>query len=210
MRGVTFDFSDMHLHGSAFYDFLKLRKKRFVDDLGWNLSHNGIVEMDQYDTPLAHYSVVLRDGCVVGGARTMSTTASWGGHTYMIRDALAGKLSDIPPGIIKNEINSPDVWECTRLVIDDSLTSHADRSKCLGLIVDGLVSVARREGAHELVSLSPVSLLRALRQLGYSANRLGDAYSNASDGRRYAVLAMPAMRGKEHDLSSVFAEMLSR
>jgi N-acyl-L-homoserine lactone synthetase len=210
MRGVTFDFSDMHLHGSAFYDFLKLRKKRFVDDLGWNLSHNGVVEMDQYDTPLAHYSVVLRDGCVVGGARTMSTTASWGGHTYMIRDALAGKLADIPPGIIDREISSPDVWECTRLVIDDALTSHADRSQCLALIVDGLVSVARREGAHELVSLSPVSLLRALRQLGYAATRVGGAYANGSDGRRYAVLTMPAGRGDAPPLSSVFAQFLSQ
>ncbi len=46
------------------------------------------MEMDQYDTPVAHYSIVRDDhGAVVGGARAMATTAIWGSHTYMLRDA---------------------------------------------------------------------------------------------------------------------------
>ncbi|MCU9849753.1 autoinducer synthase [Defluviimonas sp. WL0024] len=194
MHNITFDMSELHRHGTAFYDYLKLRKQFFVDTLGWDIPHNDLVEMDQYDNPLAHYSLVLRDGEVVGGARTMPTTSHWGDHTYMLRDAVAGKLADIPSQVLGREIDTPRVWECTRLVMSDEVRSQADRSRCLSLIVEGLAEVARRHGAHELMSLSPVSLMRALRQLGWQADRIGEPYCNPGDGRRYAVLSMPAER----------------
>jgi N-acyl-L-homoserine lactone synthetase len=197
MENITFDLSGLHLHGTAFYDYLRLRKHFFVDTLGWDIPHNDTVEMDQYDNPLAHYSLVLRDGKVIGGARTMPTTSNWGAHTYMLRDAVNGKLVDIPSQVLSSEIRTPEVWECTRLVLSDSLRTHAERSECLSLVVDGLITVARQNGASELMSLSPVSLMRALRQLGYAANRIGEPYENAGDGRRYAVLSMPTQRGIE-------------
>ena len=136
MKNITFDLSKLHLHGSAFFDYLGLRKRFFVDTLGWDIPHNDDVEMDQYDNPLAHYSLVLRDGEVIGGARAMPTTSSWGEYTYMLRDAAAGKLPDIPIQVLGSTIASPKVWECTRLVISDDVTRRADRSKCLSLIVD--------------------------------------------------------------------------
>lgn len=194
MENITFDLSQLHLHGTAFFDYLALRKLFFVDTLGWDIPHNDNVEMDQYDNPLAHYSLVIRDGKVVGGARAMPTTSSWGEYTYMLRDAVAGKLPDIPDQVLDSEIETSKVWECTRLVISDDVCGHIDRSQCLSLIVDGLSSVAAERGGSELMSLSPVSLMRALRQLGYSASRIGEAYSNPGDGRRYAVLSMPTKR----------------
>lgn len=195
MENITFDFSDLHRYGPAFYDYLKLRKRFFVDGLGWDIPHDDKVEMDQYDNPLAHYSLVLRDGIVVGGARTMPTTSSWGSHSYMLRDALAGKLPDIPASVMPQDIRTPEVWECTRLVISDEVRSHAERSLCLSMIVDGLADVARAHGASQLLSLSPLTLVRALRSLGWKADRIGEPYCNAGDGRQYAVLAMPASKG---------------
>ncbi len=67
MENITFSLATLHQHGSAFYDFLGLRKRFFVDTLHWDIPHDDTVEMDQYDNPLAHYSLVLRDGEVVGG-----------------------------------------------------------------------------------------------------------------------------------------------
>ncbi len=192
MENITFNLSELHLHGTAFFDYLALRKRFFVDTLNWNIPHDDKVEMDQYDNPLAYYSLVLRDGQVIGGARAMPTTSSWGNHTYMLRDAVAGKLADIPEEVLDNEIETPQVWECTRLVISDSVIGHAERSRCLQLIVEGLVRVAKEQGGSELMSLSPVALMRALRQLGYQADRVGEPYHNPGDGRRYAVLKMPA------------------
>lgn len=194
MENITFNMKSLHLYGPAFYDFLRLRKRFFVDQLGWNIPHDDDVEMDQYDNPLAWYSLVLQDGAVVGGARAMATTAAWGSHTYMLRDAVQGKLVDIPADIMGGEVAQRGVWECTRLVISDDLRAHADRSLCLSMIVDGLIGVAADHGAERLMSLSPLSLMRALRQLGFAAERVGEPYRN-DDGRQYAVLAMPAARG---------------
>lgn len=192
MQNIRFEFSTLHRHGSAFWEFLALRKKVFVDDLGWDIPHNAEVEMDQYDTPVAHYSLVLREGRVVGGARAMPTTAVWGGHTYMLRDAFSGKLPHIPPHVMQVEIATPHVWECTRLVISDELATQADRSECLELIVDGLVDTVRAAGGDEMICLSSLALMRALRLLGYDVGRIGETYRNGEDGRAYGVLTMPA------------------
>lgn len=193
MRNITFDFLGQHRHGSALHQYLRLRKAFFVDGLGWDIPHNAEVEMDQYDNPCAHYSLVLRNGKVIGGARVMPTTAVWGRHTYMLRDAIRGELEQIPPQVMPSDVATDAVWECTRLVVSDAVANHADRSRCLSLIVEGLVAVAHAHGANELMSLSPLPLMRALRQLGYAADRFGDPYVSEGDGRRYAVLRMPAM-----------------
>ncbi|MEL6640296.1 MAG: acyl-homoserine-lactone synthase [Pseudomonadota bacterium] len=192
MENITFTLADMHRHGSAFYDYLGLRKRFFVDKLGWHIPHDDDVEMDQYDNPKASYSLVLKDGVVIGGARIMATTATWGTHTYMLRDAVKGKLIDIPPHVLGQDIAEDEMWECTRLVMCDSVRTHAERSQCLKMIVDGLIDVSTAHGATRLMCLSTLSLMRALRQLGYDAERVGEPYVNDNDGRRYAVLAMSA------------------
>ena len=65
MDNLRFDFSDLHKYGRAFYEFLALRKQVFVDELKWDVPHNDTVEMDQYDTPMAHYSIVMHEGRVI-------------------------------------------------------------------------------------------------------------------------------------------------
>lgn len=193
MKNIQFSLATMHEHGPAFFDFLRLRKRFFVDQLGWDIPHDEDVEMDQYDNPLAYYSLVIREGVVVGGARAMSTRARWGAHTYMLGDAVEGKLADIPADIMARTVHERGVWECTRLVMTEDLTTHAERSACLKLIVGGLIEVAAEQGATDLMSLSPLPLMRALRQLGFAAERIGAPYRN-EDGRQYAVLSMPAER----------------
>lgn len=194
MENITFNLLDQHLHGYAFHEYLKLRKTFFVDELGWDIPHNDDVEMDQYDNPCAHYSLVLKGGRVVGGARAMPTSSEWGEHTYMLRDALRGCLTQIPSEAMPKDIHTQSVWECTRLLVSDELACRFERAECLSLIVGGLVDVANRNGGFELVSLSPLPLMRALRQLGYAANWLGEPYRSDTDGRAYAVLQMPAMQ----------------
>ncbi|WP_428541326.1 acyl-homoserine-lactone synthase [Profundibacter sp.] len=81
MENITFNMSELHNHGTAFFDYLSLRKHFFVDTLNWDIPHNDSYEMDQYDNPLAYYSLVLKDGKVIGGSRVMPTTSSWGEYT---------------------------------------------------------------------------------------------------------------------------------
>lgn len=191
MRFITFDFLGQHRHGASFHHYLQIRKRFFVDMLRWDIPHNDEVEMDQYDNPCAYYSLVLRGSTVVGGARVMPTTASWGEHTYMLRDALRGRIR-IPPSVVSEEIATDEVWECTRLVISEDVGTQAERSCCLSLVLTGAVALVREYGGHELISLSPVALARALRQLGFAARRVSEPYRE-TDGRRYAMLRMPAL-----------------
>lgn len=197
MENIIFDLLKMHRHGSAFEQYLALRKKFFVDTLKWGIPHDAQVEMDQYDNPLAHYSIVLRDGEVIAGARAIPTTARWGDHSYMLRDACNGKLSAIPSGLIPEAVVSDKVWECTRLVVADSVTSMRDRIAVLGLIVDGLIDIAQPRGGETLMSLSNLWLHRALRKLGHDCDLWCEPYVNADDGHKYAVMAMPISRVPE-------------
>lgn len=193
MKNITFELSNAHLHGAAFFDYLALRKQFFVDTLHWQIPHNASVEMDQYDNPMAHYSLVLDDdGRVLAGARAMSTAARWGDHTYMLKDAMTGKLSTIPNDLLDEVIDSPKVWECTRLVISPEVRSMRQRTQCLDLIVEGLIDMANAEGADTLISLSNLWLLRALKRLGYGAELMGEPYENGDDGHKYAVMAIAA------------------
>ena len=76
--------------------------------------------------------------------------------------------------------------------MSSSLTGQTERAECLAMITDGLVDLAREAGAEELISLSPMHLIRVLRGLGYDCTRLGEAYRNAEDNRLYGVIHMPA------------------
>ncbi|WP_373636577.1 acyl-homoserine-lactone synthase [Yoonia sp. BS5-3] len=196
MENITFNLAELHKYGTAFYEFLALRKRFFVDKLGWDVPHDDDVEMDQYDNPNAYYSLVLRDGKVIGGMRAMATTAQWGSHTYMLRDAVDGKLIGIPADIIPQAEVTPNLWEATRVVISDEVTTHADRSQCLSLILDGVVDQATTHGATEIIALCPPIFARTLRQLGYPAKLIGDSYVNMHDDRRYVAMSMPAVRRK--------------
>ncbi|WP_019953871.1 acyl-homoserine-lactone synthase [Yoonia vestfoldensis] len=205
MENITFNLLDLHRHGTAFFEFLALRKQFFVDQLGWDVPHDDQVEMDQYDNPNAYYSLVLRDGKVVGGMRAMATTAQWGGHTYMLRDAVAGKLIGIPADIIPHAEVTPNVWEATRVVISDEVTTQADRAECLSLVLDGVVTQARQHGATEIIALCPPVFARTLRQLGFPARIIGDSYVNVHDARRYVAMSMPAVMRKSAPTPSVAA-----
>lgn len=107
----------------------------------------------------------------------------------MLRDALKGEFT-IPPSVVSEEIVTDQVWECTRLVISDDLTTHVDRGNCLSMLLEGCSELARDRGGHELISLSPVVMTRTLRQLGFAARQVGTSYCDG-DGRKYAMLRMP-------------------
>lgn len=198
MENITFNFARLHEHGGAFYDFLKLRKRFFVDNLGWDIPHDEHAEMDQYDNPNANYSLALIDGRVVGGVRFMPTTAQWGTYSYMLNDAFKGKLIDIPPSVLMEEVRQADIWEGTRIVISDEVNTHRDRGTCLSMIMDGMIEMVAQKGGKRIMSLSPLSMMRALRQRGYDVVRVGEPHHNTGDGRRYTVMSMPAARTLHH------------
>ena len=190
MQNLIFDLEDMHKHGTALFDYFALRKQFFVDTLNWDIPHNNRFEMDQYDNPFAYYSLVKKDRKIVGGARVMPTTSCFGEHTYMLKDAADGKLADIPKGIIANPVKNKDTWECTRLVISDDITCPDERAECLKTIVNGIVTIAKRNDCTNLITLSRPSLVRSLNRLGFSAEQMSGRYYEKADNNTYGVLRM--------------------
>jgi acyl homoserine lactone synthase len=191
MENITFNLTDLHKYGTAFFDYLALRKQFFVDQLGWDIPHDDDVEMDQYDNPKAFYSLALKNGKVVGGMRTMATTAQWGSHTYMLRDAVDGKLIGIPQDILPEAEVTPSIWEATRIVISEEVGTHKERSECLGLLLDGVCRQAEAHGATEIMALCPPVFARTMRTIGYPVYPTGEPYVNMHDNRKYV-----AMKGK--------------
>ena len=190
MQYITFDFLGQHRHGTAFHQYLSLRKRFLVNVLDWNIPHNDDVEMDQYDNPCAHYALVLRGATVIGGARVMPTTSTWGSHSYMLRDARRGQIP-IPAGLMPDDIATDEVWECTRLVISEDPTTQGERSDCLSMLLSGAIELVQAHGGQELISLSPVAM--DPRCAGSVSRPAGPATPTAKPtGASYAMLRAPS------------------
>ena len=156
MQNITFDFLGQHRHGTAFHEYLRLRKSFFVDALGWDIPHNDDVEMDQYDNPCAHYSLVLRRGKVARRRPHRCRRRAVWGHAHLHAARRPARLHRPDPGraSMPSDIATDEVWECTRLVISDRVASRRDRAECLSLIVEGLVDIADTQRRHRARSRS--------------------------------------------------------
>lgn len=185
-----FKFPDLHRHGSAYSDFMKLRHNILVKGLNWTLPNDGRFEMDQYDHPLAWYSIVTDRGRAIAGARALPCNSAWNGWTYMLLDAELGKLPGISGGLIPEYPIGADTWECSRLVVAPEL-ARRDRETALKQVVHGLCIAADASGANKLLSLSPLLFGRLLRSFGYDVRPLGKRYFCEDDGRNYTAFSMP-------------------
>lgn len=204
MKLAVFDMSTAHEYGAAFYDFLGLRKRYFVDALGWDIPHDDKVEMDQYDTPQAIYSVVIREGRVIAGARLMSTQHKWGADGYMLGDAAKGMLPGIPQTVVPKGFEGAHVWECTRLVLEEGLPDDV-RYDALHMVADGILTAARTKGASKMIALTQVAMMRAVRKMGYHLEQVGPSYRDPSSGRAHAVFTMDPWKEGDTLLEEVAA-----
>jgi acyl homoserine lactone synthase len=191
MKLRTFCFSDQYLFGPCFENYLALRYRKFVKGLGWKLPHKDELERDQYDHPLSVYSIVERDNQVIAGARATPCSACWNGWTYMLKDAHLEKISSIPSGLLSVYPETADIWECTRLVLDENELSPEERTIAMKLVVYGLCKLAKGGGCEKLISLSPRVFSRYLKTLGYDAQPIGPVYRCEEDGLAYRPFAMP-------------------
>jgi N-acyl-L-homoserine lactone synthetase len=185
----TFKISDLGTAGALFVGFLTLRNRVLIDGLGWTLSNDGHLEMDQYDNPLAVYSVVTTNDTVIAGARMLPCNATWAGATYMLLDAHQGAIEGIPANLMQHYPTDADTWECTRLVVAPELNAD-DRDTAMKLVVNGLCHHANVMGANRLVSLSPLTLGRWLGRLGFQAQVEGGHFKCHDDGRLYRAFSM--------------------
>lgn len=204
MQLQVFPFLDQYKFGPSFKQYLELRKQVFVDDLGWRLSHDGQAEMDQYDHPLAVYSLVSLNGEVIGGARGLPCSARWSDWSYMLADAGRGRLSSIPDDLTPELPDERETWEGTRIVLKQDGLTGKQRRLLLKLIIYGLCQPAAKQGAKQLIALSPVAFGSFLNSLGYEARAIGRPYLGSEDGKSYRALEMRCDPWVNHDECSAY------
>lgn len=153
-------------------EFFKLRKKLFVDDMGWDIPHDDEIEFDQYDHLNTSYCIIVDDNRVVGGARILRTDTNRKGWSYMIKDASEGKISQIPSKIISDAPSNETTFEITRFTVDPSLDLDKRNAILKELSFSSYQCVANMGGEYAIALMSPL-FLRWFRNIGIAADKLG-------------------------------------
>jgi len=177
VHATTLSFTNMHSHGELMVNFLRARKKVFIDQLQWNLQQTQGMEFDQYDTPACQWVVLHEFGEVLGGVRLLPSTARCGVYTYMLRDAQRGILKGMPTDILFFEAPvKPNIWEASRFFVTDSVSS-ARRLAVQQELFYQMTVAAKEGGASRILGIVPSVWARWSRRLGVHASPVGTKFS---------------------------------
>ena len=186
------------IYGALVSEQYRMRHALFVDQLGWDIPRFARFEMDQYDRVDTRYLLIEDTGALVGYARILPTTTSvrYGtcDFSYLVRDAVEGKLPGIPRSILDPNAlpRSSEVWEMTRV-------EARDRN-----VLAELFGIANRflcsEGATGTITFTRKTFARILSGLGYPTRIAGPQVMYG--GKHYCVmtteLRSPKARRPEH------------
>lgn len=176
VTATVMSFKSIHKHGDLLVRYLRARHDVFIDRLQWQLPETDGMEFDQYDTPYCRWIILHEFGEVLGGVRLTPTTAQCGNHTYMLRDAQKGELSNIPTDVLFFEAPvEPRIWEASRLFIAAAVPAQR-RSYIQGVLMNKMSVVARDEGASHVIGIVPYVFSRWLRRLGLGAVPVGPKF----------------------------------
>lgn len=177
VRATVMSFLNIHDHGDLLVNFLRARKRTFIDRLHWNLPQVDGMEFDQYDTPLCRWVVIHEYGEVMAGIRLTPTTARCGIYSYMLRDAQLGLLDGIPRDVLFFDAPvSPTIWEASRLFIADEVPAYR-RLQVQSILMANMSTAARDEGATQVIGIVPAVFARWLRRLDLDAVPVGPKFS---------------------------------
>ncbi len=126
---VAFKYGDPR-YEDLFKQYCVLRKRIFIDELEWDLPHQNGMEVDQYDQQTAEYVLATKNGECVGGCRMHPTTSRFAHDrqffTYMLKDAVDGKLNDFPSNVTFYSPVDTNTWELTRVISDKNPVGFRD------------------------------------------------------------------------------------
>ncbi|MDT8998636.1 acyl-homoserine-lactone synthase [Paucibacter sp. APW11] len=147
-------------------ELARYRHRVFVEMLGWQMRCENGLEFDEFDRPDTRY-VVSRDesGHINGCARLLPTTAPY-------------LLSKVFPELMQGRAMpcSPEVWELSRFAavgLSDAISSpmlQFSSPIAIGLLRAALEAAAE-QGAHHVITVSPLGIERLLRRAGFRAER---------------------------------------
>lgn len=186
MQTTCFDWSEIHLNGTLWFEHLKLRKRVFVDGACWDVPHTDDVEWDQFDTPKTKYFVTHQDGNIIASSRAMPCNFTTPNASYMIRDACDGRLPGIPSEILADPPHSPLYWEATRFAANpdasNSIKLAGMRENARSLLVH-----CQSFGARSVIALMPPGFVAWFQRAGINATRRGPVVRN-KDQEKFCVI----------------------
>lgn len=185
---TTISVTNQHRFGELYVDFLRARKRVFIDHKKWDLPNTDGMEFDQYDTPESSAVVVHEFGRVLAGVRLLPTTAHCGCYSYMLRDAQRGLIQDIPETVLYEEAPvAPHVIEATRLFIAQDVS--AERRMLIQLkLMNAMARSANAQGAKFVIGIVPAIFQRWMTRLGYSAVPMGPKLHISGDNTQAAIM----------------------
>ncbi|MDU8926865.1 acyl-homoserine-lactone synthase [Alisedimentitalea sp. MJ-SS2] len=186
LKTTAMSLASVHEFGDLYVNFMRERKRVFVDQLGWNLPTADDMEFDQYDNPFCRLVAVHEYGEILAGIRLSPTTARVGLHSYMLRDAQLGLLENIPNDVLFFDAPvDATVWEATRVFISDTVS--ADRRPLIQrALINQMVDTARKQGANSIIGIVPSIYPRWLRRLNLDAVPVGPKFD--IDGSRLQAI----------------------
>ncbi len=142
------------------------RHRIFIERLGWQLPVENGMERDQFDRPDTLY-IIARDasGAICGCARLLPTT-----RPYL--------LGEIFPNLLAGAAVPHDkhIWELSRFAaasIDATAETATDAARNTRALLAASIKSASEQGAHRLITVSPLGVERLLNRMGVHAHRAG-------------------------------------
>lgn len=166
----------------AFRSMFAARKQIFIDLLKWDLPVlSGQYEVDQFDTPHAHYIILVDEGSGhLGSVRLLPTT-----RPHLLDSIFSALCAGNPP-------RGPAVWELTRFCLDRRLRA-TERRAIRNQLVTALVEFALDNGIRTYTCVAEASWLQQILNFGWQCRMLGKLQSSgASQLGALAISISPA------------------
>ena len=154
--------SQADAHACLFESMHIDRKRVFVDALAWDIPHDGVREVDQYDTDAADY-LILRDsdtGHHLGSVRLLPTTAP---HI----------LGNVFPFLCEESVpRGPHIREITRLVVSPAVRPR-DRRRVRNMLGRAMIEFGALRGVKKYTAVCEMGFLTQLLASGWRIDPLG-------------------------------------
>lgn len=154
---------ELHKHPHLVDGMFRDRTAQFRERMKWDVSvdEQGW-ERDQYDDLAPLYIIYEReDGTHGGSGRLMPTTG---------RTMIGEHFSHLTDGVL---IQSPTIWEITRLCISPSVTSRREAMKITSSLLLAGIDVGLRFGIEFYVAVFDEPMLRVYKHLDFVPDVMG-------------------------------------
>ncbi|WP_339947050.1 acyl-homoserine-lactone synthase [uncultured Albimonas sp.] len=154
---------ELHKHPQLVDQMFRDRSAQFRDRMKWDVTvdENGW-ERDQYDALAPLYIIYERpDGTHAGSGRLMPTTG---------RTMIGEHFSHLTDGVV---IQSPTIWEITRLCISPSVKSRREAMNVTSSLLLAGIDVGLRFGLEFYVGVFDEPMLRVYKGLDFTPDVMG-------------------------------------